>query len=107
VYQWGGYYAETFVALLKRLIFVAVAFLGYAGKFALTFQKRNGEIEEPQIRNCTICPPGKYNIEPGSKACLQCDVGKLSAPNRASCQDCKAGEYNFENLRCQSCEFGK
>jgi hypothetical protein len=79
----------------------------FEGRFAITYQKRDGDLGVPQLTDCTLCPPGKYNIDPGSKGCIECDVGKLSAPNRASCKDCKAGEYNFENLRCKTCEVGK
>jgi hypothetical protein len=78
-----------------------------SGRFAITFQKRDGDICVPQVTSCTLFPAGKYNIEPGSKGCIDCDVGKLAAPNRASCRDCKAGEYNFENERCKACELGK
>lgn len=80
--------------------------LHFLGRYAVTFEKRRGDEGIAQVQNCSLCPAGKYNIEPGSKGCLDCAVGKLSASNRASCQDCQAGEFNSDNVECAPCPLG-
>jgi len=79
--------------------------IGRFSSYAITFEKK--EQAPPWPEECTLCPPGQYQIAEGTTSCNNCAPGKLSAADRASCTNCQVrARHGFGVLYdCLFCSF--
>ena len=73
-----------------------------------------GKFSGPGSRNCTICPPGKFNEDEALNhtehanvtSCKNCKPGYFSAADGTRCHACKPGQFIKDQI-CHNCTIGR